>query len=234
MDRRLRDLERRAAAGDHDATLALVRARVRAGELSRDGLRLAAYLDDGFSQEALGTEAPARSRHFARWGRGLKRWGETVCGQALIAIAPLLPGSTVAGRSYLHDPWFMNWIEDVLPVAALFLEDSERDGRLMRELLDRFLAEFDPGFQYDFYGPAPAALTWRFVGKRVKTGGPKVIHHAIAFGLEGILVGSVAKRIGPVCRELGRLRGEEVVERTLREALLPLALDPAFSIDQHR
>ena len=45
MDERLRDLERQAARGDVQAAAKLLLERVRVGELDRQRLRLAAFLE---------------------------------------------------------------------------------------------------------------------------------------------------------------------------------------------
>lgn len=50
-DDRRRELERKAQAGDHDARAALLAHRVRAGELTRQRVGLAAWLGDEAAQE---------------------------------------------------------------------------------------------------------------------------------------------------------------------------------------
>lgn len=71
-DERLRHL-RRAAADDPAARAALLTARLRAGDLPEDRLRLAAHLGDPAALEVLGAAPPASSS-IGRWVHGLAPW----------------------------------------------------------------------------------------------------------------------------------------------------------------
>ena len=92
-DARTRELERRALLGDHEAQVRLLRARVRAGDLPIERLRLAAYLGHAPSREALGEEAlpPA---DLQAWIRGLAAHPDSVLAgvrAAVVAAERVLP-----------------------------------------------------------------------------------------------------------------------------------------------
>ncbi|MCO5170393.1 MAG: hypothetical protein M9894_28995 [Planctomycetes bacterium] len=72
-DERLRHL-RRAAADDPAARAALLCARLRAGDLPEDRLRLAAHLGDPAALEVLGAAPPTPS--LGRWVHGLAPWSQ--------------------------------------------------------------------------------------------------------------------------------------------------------------
>ena len=90
-DRRLRALEREAAASrDPEARARLLLARMRAGELERERVELAAYLGDLASLQALGGRPAALG--IDAWVAGFERWEETTLVRAALAAArvPLL------------------------------------------------------------------------------------------------------------------------------------------------
>lgn len=109
-DSRLRDLERRfretGAVADEGAYLA---ERVRAGDLDRDRLVLAAYCEHPAAREALGSAAPQVDRVPAptasAWALGLDIWrtsvgsdiGRVTWGKQLAARINALAGQHVAG-----------------------------------------------------------------------------------------------------------------------------------------
>lgn len=94
MDARLRQLQREASTGDLQARAKLLLGRVRAGELSEERLRLAAYLGDPASREALGEGAPEalqnwRSRELNKrtWAQDISRdYGEEGARRMLVAV----------------------------------------------------------------------------------------------------------------------------------------------------
>jgi hypothetical protein len=90
-DHRLRDLERRwQASGSHPDAVALLRERLRTGELSRDRVQLAAYAGDAAACDAVGEGAGPSS--LDDWVVGLGRWGGPGLVRAAIgAIRPLVP-----------------------------------------------------------------------------------------------------------------------------------------------
>lgn len=84
MDRRIRDLARRAQEGDPESGAALLRERVRAGELSQSALLLMAWLGDPPAIAATGRRPPDDT---ARWVDGLAAWGWPVPVRACLALA---------------------------------------------------------------------------------------------------------------------------------------------------
>lgn len=120
-DRRLRELERRAAQGDLEAEGQLLNERVRAGELTRDQVELLAYLQYPGAWSALGWRVigysgdPSEScysaifgtpkgQHEIRlrprdWGLGLERWGRE---------ASLRAGSAAA--RHMHTEWIERFV----------------------------------------------------------------------------------------------------------------------------
>lgn len=90
-DLALRELERRwrASGTDDDRTLWLV-ARVRAGDLTLDRVRLAAHAGDASARAA--ADAPAPPRGLSDWVAGFERWGaEATARVALAAARSALP-----------------------------------------------------------------------------------------------------------------------------------------------
>jgi len=85
-DAGLRRLERAARGGGAAARARWLRARLRAGAVSADGLRLAAYLGDPAAGLAAGTE-PGDDACLERWGWGLEAFGVDVCVRAAAAAA---------------------------------------------------------------------------------------------------------------------------------------------------
>jgi len=91
-DATTRALARQAATGDHNAAVALLRHRMRAGELDRAAVELAAYCGDEVAREVVGKQPwtvlhqftpdrdfwkfmdSFREKDFARWLSGLSRW----------------------------------------------------------------------------------------------------------------------------------------------------------------
>lgn len=102
-DRRLRELERRAAAGDVEAGAEWLHARVRTGTLDEERLAVAAWLGDPAAcRVSGGTLAPETAPDAAGVAGGLARWGREP------ARDPT--------RAALEDP---GWRDQLLPRAAL-------------------------------------------------------------------------------------------------------------------
>lgn len=101
MDHRTRDLQRSAQAGDRSAEVLLLRRRLRAGDLSPEGLSLAAFLGHPASRELLAPEAPEVPAGYQDWLEQLRPRGHEVVMRASVAaarrvaslLAPLLRGS---------------------------------------------------------------------------------------------------------------------------------------------
>lgn len=94
-DARLRELERRMAAGDSGARTEWLLERLRAGQLDPEALELAAFAADGAARAALGPAAPSRAPDAPEpLARSLSRFGPRACvlagvlgGEAAIAAA---------------------------------------------------------------------------------------------------------------------------------------------------
>ena len=87
-DERLRELERRwQETGADEDEAAYLLARLRAGELDVERLKLAAYCDYAAAQLALGDEAPPTPSDLDAWGRGMHVWGKEACVRAVVALA---------------------------------------------------------------------------------------------------------------------------------------------------
>lgn len=84
MDRRSRELERRARAGDPDAEAALLQARVRGGDLAEAGLLLAAYLGHEPAARAANRRPPQSD---TQWLERLSSFGDHVVAHACLAGA---------------------------------------------------------------------------------------------------------------------------------------------------
>ncbi|MCO5165257.1 MAG: hypothetical protein M9894_02660 [Planctomycetes bacterium] len=74
MDDRLQDLRRRANQGEPGARTALLGERLRAGDLRRERLDLAAYVGDEDARAVLDPAFPPPV-DLGLWARGLARWG---------------------------------------------------------------------------------------------------------------------------------------------------------------
>jgi len=85
-DERLRQLERRwrASGSVHDESGYLLE-RVRAGDLSRERLELAAYCGHQGARAASAGDAPAAPQGLGDWGRGLEPWGKEPCVRAALS-----------------------------------------------------------------------------------------------------------------------------------------------------
>lgn len=95
--------------------------RVRAGDLSRIDLELAAYLGHAPARVALGPSVLSRGPYFGGWAqgdftadelarsdlafwiRGLERWGVPVLVRALVAVGRLALPRIEAERARVHD-----------------------------------------------------------------------------------------------------------------------------------
>lgn len=89
MDERLRQLERRLRGGDADAA-ALLRERLRAGQVTARDLGLAAWLGSRDARAVLNEAslpAPADEQLGAAWVDGLREWGMTLPLRAALAAA---------------------------------------------------------------------------------------------------------------------------------------------------
>lgn len=109
MDARLRQLERRLRGGEI-APAALLRERLRAGQLTLRQLQLAAHLGHGAAREALGAEAlpaPPDGPFGQAWVEGLAAFGATLplravqaaLGAALFPFAAARPGDLRPGKA---------------------------------------------------------------------------------------------------------------------------------------
>lgn len=93
-DARLRQIER-AAHDDPYATAALLAARMRRGELTRERVEIAAYAGDEAARLAVPhlvldrgvTWADVDAQRLTDWVRGLSRWGSEVLVRAAVAAA---------------------------------------------------------------------------------------------------------------------------------------------------
>lgn len=87
MDDRLRSLERAAERGGPAAGAALLSARLRAGLVSEERLRLAAYLGDAGAALLVGPPPPPGIFGLGSRVRGLAPWGRPVWVRAGLALA---------------------------------------------------------------------------------------------------------------------------------------------------
>lgn len=94
-DARLRDLGRAAASGDGEARTRWLAERVRAGDLPRQRLTLAAFLGDEAARDALDGLVPAGAGPVAAIVQALAPWGQPVLVRAalaaLVATRPVAP-----------------------------------------------------------------------------------------------------------------------------------------------
>ena len=100
MDPQLRELERRwSRSGDPSDEERLIAARLRAGELTRAQVELAAYVDHAPARRVLGDAAPAGFPYgdfrgeLERWVRGLKPYHRLACPRAAAAAARVAIGT---------------------------------------------------------------------------------------------------------------------------------------------
>ena len=85
-DEELRRLERLAGAGDLEAEARLLLERLRIGDVSREGVELAAYLGHGAAGVVVPGVTPADPEPL-EWVSGLGRWGKEVAVRAAILAA---------------------------------------------------------------------------------------------------------------------------------------------------
>lgn len=98
-DERVRELERRAEQGEPGARAALVAERMRIGEISRERVQLAAYVDDPDAREV----APPRfgpPSDLDVWARGFARWGREAVLRAGVA-------AEASCAREIRDYWFL-------------------------------------------------------------------------------------------------------------------------------
>ena len=93
-DATLKDLERRwTETGTVEDEAAWLRARVQAGQLERERLRLAAYCRHSASQAALGAEEAnatgecAEIQELIRWSRPIAEFGRSAWASAILPLA---------------------------------------------------------------------------------------------------------------------------------------------------
>jgi hypothetical protein len=130
MDDRLRRLERRAGGNDLEARTRLVSQRLRAGQLSLEHARLAAYLGDEAARAALGEDAPPSASDLADlrvWLEHLRGYGTEVVLRAARAAADValqiyeeaypdddrLRAALRAHDAYLAAPEALAWPQDL-------------------------------------------------------------------------------------------------------------------------
>lgn len=152
LDRHLRELERAALAGDHEAAVRWLVERVRVGQLPEERLRLAAHLEHPLAvaaaREALNV-APKRRRldswirmvgfpRLADWGRELPGWTELVqpvCVRAATVASELAlphwssPRAFEDGEIDAHD---LAYLQDVIRLARAWIDEpTEANARRM-------------------------------------------------------------------------------------------------------
>ncbi len=66
---------------------AWLRARLRAGDLTADGLELAAYCGDGAAAQVSGRSPEPVAQHNNLWADGLRKWGAIATIRAIVALA---------------------------------------------------------------------------------------------------------------------------------------------------
>lgn len=106
MDVRRREVERRASQGDPQARAEVLRARLRAGELARDALRLAAHLGEAAAAAALEEPlAASEATPLREWALSLRGWGQqafllgsVAALRAAAAGAPAAPAAAATAR----------------------------------------------------------------------------------------------------------------------------------------
>jgi hypothetical protein len=122
VDHQTRDLERCAQAGDVSAEVLLLRRRLRAGDLSPEGLSLAAFLGHSASRELLGPEAPEVPAGYQDWLERLRVRGPEVVMRASVAAAgrvvPLLAPLLLTGDAEHPHP-VLGAAEDALVCPCL-------------------------------------------------------------------------------------------------------------------
>ncbi|MGE0710081.1 MAG: hypothetical protein AB7N76_33705 [Planctomycetota bacterium] len=128
MDHGRRTQERAAAAGDPEAAAALLLARVRDGELEREGLELAAHLGEVAAALALGQAAPP-PLELEPWLQALARWPVEVARRAVYALASLAEDRRPGGAP---DPELDDMLRDYLRQAL-----PEYRRQILRRQLER-------------------------------------------------------------------------------------------------
>lgn len=127
-DRALRELERRARGGARDDEAAWLAARVRAGDLPRERVELAAWCGHAGARAVAGVGA-SDDLDLEAWLRGLSRWRRAPARAALAAARLAWPMRVAYGKSCSRTEAPSPVIpvaERTLAAAAELLEESGR------------------------------------------------------------------------------------------------------------
>ncbi len=120
-DRSLRELERRARGGARDDEAAWLAARVRAGDLPRERVELAAWCGHEGARAVAGVGAAADRLDLDDWLRGLRRWRRAPARAALAAARLAWPMRVAHGKSC----WRTELASPVPPAAERVLGAGE-------------------------------------------------------------------------------------------------------------
>ncbi len=145
-DRALRELERRARGGTREDEAAWLAARVRAGDLPRERVELAAWCGHEGARAVAGVGA-ADDLDLEGWLRGLSRWRRAPARAALAAARLAWPMRVASGRSC----WRTEPASPVIPVAertlaaaSALLDEDRRAARTLAEVVDALDATLSP------------------------------------------------------------------------------------------
>jgi hypothetical protein len=151
VDAERRRLDRESAAGDPDARARLLVARLRAGDLTRERLTLAAMLGDPAARAALAPEAPPEEVGTAMGALlALKPFGPSAFARAALALAPWLhdhqitplrsvlawlraPGSTAPPNV---PGWDLTQVGPVVALARTVVRQRDGQTRTTRDDVD--------------------------------------------------------------------------------------------------
>lgn len=192
-----RRAERGAASGDREAAVKLIAERLRAGELTRREVELAAYVGDEAARAVFGAGAEKGARDVGRFVRGLGRFKRETGDRAIAALAAL---AGLALGSPDEWPELYSWRVD----AAELLRgcfDAGR-GKVRAEELGEHAA------CYGWHGQDEAMSLGALVAAALT-----------AFGTDGALEAAV--RLG---RSLAKRIGDDPVRDALRTQLTAWAL----------
>lgn len=156
-DRALRELERRARGGTQEDEAAWLAARLRAGELPRERVELAAWCGHAGARALTGGGDAADGLGLDDWLRGLTRWRRAPARAALAAARLAWPMRVAHGKSC----WRTELASPVTPAAERVLEAGgtvlEAPGRRTTERLVDALEQLDLAMS-----PLQPAGVWRF------------------------------------------------------------------------
>lgn len=207
-DQRRRRLERAAAAGDLEASAALLIERVRAGDLAPDRLELAAHLGDPAAVQALGRD-PLRppTITIARWVRGIHPARER---QAPWAREAFARAASAAARTTV------DCFDERSRVAAVAALDA-LDAWIACPCDEHASATTRAGARVPFQPPGAMRL---FAGRSLRFAAPAV-YRATTVPSSSVPANATASE---VAMDAARATSPEVVCAAIRDALVPWAL----------